>query len=150
MFLEQKCDLCGECLMRCPELSLSKEEAAAEIKRLIKARESKYVLTRCASCLSCNSYCPNDCNPYHLILTRWNDRYRSRGTPPLWKMVFPNEAPNVWSSLHAILPENAKEIRRSHKSLELPAYFCHNPLYNLSTITYRSLPIQKGAFRVDL
>ena len=110
MFLEQKCDLCGECLMRCPELSLSKVEAAAEVERLIKGRESKYVLTRCASCLACNSFCPNDCNPYHLILTRWNDRYKSRGAPPLWKMVFPNEEPNVWSSLHAILPENTKEI----------------------------------------
>jgi Fe-S oxidoreductase len=131
MFLEQQCNRCGECLMRCPELSLSKEEAAAEVERLITARESKYVLTRCSSCLSCNSYCPNSCNPYHLILTRWNDRYRSRGTPPLWKMVFPNEAPNVWSSLHAILPQSATEILEAWmkatptETVFLPGSFFH-------------------------
>lgn len=108
MFDEKNCDACGECLQRCPELSLGIEEAQAEINRLIAGDESKYVLTRCSSCLSCNVYCPKGCNPYELILSRWNERYRRVGSPSLWKFVFPTEKSNLWSSVHAILPRKAR------------------------------------------
>ena len=90
MFEETQCDLCGECLVRCPELHLSEQEAKVEMQRLIQSREPPSTLTRCSSCFSCNSYCPRDCNPYDLILSRWNERYQREGSPPVWKFLCPN------------------------------------------------------------
>ena len=110
MFLERECDLCGDCLVRCPELSLNEREAKAQILNLIKAREPHTVLTRCSSCFSCNSYCPQGCNPYDLILSRWNERYHRLGSPPAWKFIFPTEKSNLWSAMHAILPQGAKRV----------------------------------------
>ena len=131
MFNAKTCDACGECLERCPELSLGREEAREEIKRLIAGDESRYVLTRCSSCLSCNVYCPKECNPYQLILSRWNERYRRVGSPALWKFVFPTEKSNLWSGLHAILPEKARNTVESwmtgkpSESIFLPGSFFH-------------------------
>ena len=110
MFLEKECDLCGDCFVRCPELSLKEQGAKAEIQRLIEATEPLAVLTQCSSCFSCNSYCPQGCNPYDLILARWNERYHRVGSPPVWKFVFPTEKSNLWSAMHAILPEQATRV----------------------------------------
>ncbi len=108
MFREKNCDGCGACLMHCPEMSLGEEEAKEEILRLVRGKEPSGVLTRCSSCFSCNSYCPRECNPYHLVLSRWEERYQRLGAPPLWKFVFPTEESNLWSLLHTILPEEAR------------------------------------------
>lgn len=110
MFVATECDLCGDCLARCPELSLSEQDARAEWERLMRAQEPPSVLTRCASCFSCDSYCPRGCNPYHLILSRWNERYHRVGSPPVWKFVFPSERNNLWSAMHAIVPEAARSV----------------------------------------
>ena len=77
MFIEERCNLCGECLTRCPEMRLSGPEAAAEIQRLISGEESQHVLSRCSSCFSCETFCPQNCHPYHLVLQRWNDLYEN-------------------------------------------------------------------------
>jgi hypothetical protein len=108
MFDETGCDFCGECLVRCPELHLDESEAKAEMQRLVQSREPPSTLTRCSSCFSCNFYCPRDCKPYDLILSRWDERYRREGSPPVWKFLCPNETSNLWSGLHAILPESAR------------------------------------------
>ena len=108
MFQEAQCDLCGECLTRCPELCLSPADAKAEIQRLIRSEGSPSTLYRCSSCFSCNLYCPRDCGPYDLILSRWQQRYDRVGSPPIWKFICPNETSNLWSTLHAILPEGAR------------------------------------------
>jgi len=109
VFLEALCDRCGKCLQQCPELFLNRSKASDEIERLISNNNPKHVLTQCASCFSCNAFCPQSCNPYELILSRWNDRYQSQGSPPLWKFVYPTEESHIWSSLHALLPEQAKK-----------------------------------------
>ncbi len=108
MFQEKRCDRCGECLIRCPELQLPELEAKAEVERLIRGEGTPATLTKCSSCLSCNSYCPQDCGPYELILSRWNDRYQRLGSPAMWKFICPNQTTHLWSTLHAILPEDAR------------------------------------------
>lgn len=108
-FRKDACDLCGECLHQCPVLQLPIEEAKQEIKRLIEGKESKYALSKCNTCLSCNLYCPNDANPYQLILERWNDLYKKRGAPPLYRFVCPTEEPNIWQLLNLFL--SRKEMR---------------------------------------
>jgi Fe-S oxidoreductase len=102
-FREDLCDLCGECLHQCPVLQLPLEEAKKEFERLIKGQESKYTLSKCNTCLSCNIYCPHEANPYQLILERWNDLYKKRGAPPLYKFVCPTEEPNIWQLLNIFL-----------------------------------------------
>lgn len=102
-FREDLCNLCGKCLQLCPVLQLPLEEAKKEVERLIKGEESKYVLDKCNTCLSCNLYCPQEANPYQLILERWNDRYKKRGAPPLYRSVCPTEEPNIWQLLNLFL-----------------------------------------------
>jgi Fe-S oxidoreductase len=102
-FREEVCNLCGECLHQCPVLKLSLDEAKKEFKKLIKGSDSKYVLSKCNTCFSCNLYCPQNANPYQLILERWNDLYKKRGAPPLYKFVCPTETPNIWQLLNIFL-----------------------------------------------
>ena len=84
LFNKDKCDLCGLCFHKCPVLQLPLEESKAEIQRLVNNEESKHVLKNCHTCFSCNSYCPNDANPYQLILQRWTEINKTRGTPPIY------------------------------------------------------------------
>ncbi|TXT59857.1 MAG: hypothetical protein BAJALOKI2v1_160029 [Promethearchaeota archaeon] len=103
------CDLCGICLHKCPVLRLPIEEAKEEIKRLIEGKKSKYALSKCNTCFSCNLYCPNDANPYQLILERWNDSYKEKGAPPLYRFVCPTETPNIWQLLNLFLSDQEKK-----------------------------------------
>ncbi len=112
-FRDDLCNLCGKCLQLCPVLQLPLEEAKREIERLIKGQESKYVLDKCNTCLSCNLYCPQEANPYQLILERWNDRYKKRGAPPLYRFVCPTEEPNIWQLMNIFLSN--KERRWIYK-----------------------------------
>ncbi|MFW9902185.1 MAG: (Fe-S)-binding protein [Candidatus Thorarchaeota archaeon] len=112
-FREDLCNLCGECLHQCPVLQLPIEEAKVEIKNLIEGKESKYALTKCTTCFSCNLYCPQNANPYNLILERWNDLYKKRAAPPLYQFVCPTEQNNIWQLLNIFLSN--QERRWIHK-----------------------------------
>ncbi len=107
-FREDLCDLCGQCFHLCPVLQLPLEESKKEIRRLIEGKDSKYVLSRCNTCFSCNLYCPQNANPYQLILERWNDQYKKIGAPPLMKFVCPTEEPNAWQLLNIFLSNEEK------------------------------------------
>lgn len=107
-FKKDKCNLCGVCLHKCPVLHLPIDEAKAEMKRLIEGKESQYVLSRCNTCLSCNLYCPENANPYQLILERWNEQYKQRGAPPLYRFVCPTKTPNIWQLLNIFLSKEEK------------------------------------------
>ncbi|MBD3254745.1 MAG: 4Fe-4S dicluster domain-containing protein [Candidatus Lokiarchaeota archaeon] len=109
IFREDLCDLCGECLHQCPVLHLPYDEAKKEVKRLIDGEESQYALSKCNTCFSCNIYCPQNANPYQLILERWNDAYKKGGAPPLYKFVCPTEEPNIWQLLNLFLSEKEKK-----------------------------------------
>jgi Fe-S oxidoreductase len=107
-FREDLCNLCGECLHQCPVLKLPLDIAKEEIKRLIEGEESKYALSKCNTCFSCNFYCPQNANPYQLILERWNTLYNKRGAPPLYRFVCPTETPNIWQLLNIFLSKQEK------------------------------------------
>lgn len=105
IFFRDKCDLCGLCLHRCPVLSLPLDESKDEMKNLIEGKESRHALIRCNSCMSCNLYCPQNANPYQLILERWNNLYLQRGAPPIYRFVCPTEEPNIWQLINVFLSE---------------------------------------------
>lgn len=105
----ESCTRCGECFIKCPVLQLPRKHAQEEIQRLIEGKKSKFVLDKCNTCLSCNLYCPEEANPYQLILERWNDRYIKRGAPPLYRFVCPTEIPNIWQELNLFLSDHEKK-----------------------------------------
>ncbi|MFX0027811.1 MAG: heterodisulfide reductase-related iron-sulfur binding cluster [Candidatus Hermodarchaeota archaeon] len=107
-FKDDLCDLCGECLHQCPVLQLPLDVAREEIKRLIEGTKSEFALSKCNTCFSCNFYCPQNANPYQLILERWNDLYKKRGAPPLYKFVCPTETPNIWQLLNIFLSKQER------------------------------------------
>ncbi|MFX0074038.1 MAG: (Fe-S)-binding protein [Candidatus Hermodarchaeota archaeon] len=108
-FRDDLCDFCGLCFHLCPVLELTLEEAKEEIQNLVKSDISKYVLSRCNTCLSCNLYCPHEANPYQLILERWNTLYKERGAPPLYRFVCPTEDGNIWQLLNLFLSNKEKK-----------------------------------------
>ena len=102
-FREDLCNLCGICLHKCPVLRLPLDETKKEMKNLIDGKDSKYALYRCTTCFSCNLYCPQEANPYQLILERWNDLYKKRGAPPIYRFVIPTMDSNIWQMLNIFL-----------------------------------------------
>lgn len=56
MWDASKCDLCGDCLVKCRYVDFDKERAVAELKLLMEGRDAE-ILQRCITCLACSSYC---------------------------------------------------------------------------------------------
>jgi Fe-S oxidoreductase len=69
MFVETRCNFCGDCLVRCPYVDYDQERAAAEIRRLIAGDEAP-ILSSCVTCFACNEFCPTQARPFDLILER--------------------------------------------------------------------------------
>lgn len=93
-FNYDRCTLCGECLYRCQYMDLTREEAVEEKKRLLTGDPSPELLRKCISCYACNSFCPNDCKPYELIIAAWYRRYREHGLPVRARYLMPSTFPN--------------------------------------------------------
>ena len=66
MWQKEKCNLCGDCLVRCEYVDDDKEAAVAQIKALM-AGEAAPILRDCVTCCACNEYCPTGANPFDLI-----------------------------------------------------------------------------------
>ncbi len=81
---EKVCETCGLCLQVCPVMQMDKEEARAEMGRLLRGEETERVLTECTFCFGCNKYCPHGLKPYSLIMERAVEKNRRTGTgiPP--------------------------------------------------------------------
>jgi len=109
-FHEADCDCCGLCFHKCPVLNLPLEVAQSEIRALIESGQSKHVLKRCTSCMACNHYCPNNCNPHTLILSRWNERYLREGLPGKARLVLPYQFPNLFTMVRKKLPKDEKAL----------------------------------------
>ena len=68
MWNSSKCDLCGDCLVKCRYVDYDKDRAAAEIKLLMDGKEAD-ILNKCITCVACNDYCPTGADPSNLIFT---------------------------------------------------------------------------------
>ncbi len=90
-----RCEECGMCLFRCPSLGLTLQRAREEMRRLRLGEPAHLIDRRCASCFSCNTWCPNGCDPYGLILYRWFERYRRIGLPVRALPAMPLEKGNT-------------------------------------------------------
>ncbi|MHA1611835.1 MAG: (Fe-S)-binding protein [Promethearchaeota archaeon] len=102
-FREDLCTVCGECFHQCQVMHLPLDIAKKEMQKLIAGVPTEYVLTNCNTCLACNLSCPQQANPYQLILERWNDKYKKGGAPPLYGFVCPTRDDNMWQILNIFL-----------------------------------------------
>jgi len=67
MFDRSKCDLCGDCLVRCQYIDYDRDRAIKEFTALTEGRYAD-ILKECVTCVACNEYCSEGANPYDLIL----------------------------------------------------------------------------------
>ena len=66
MWDSSKCDLCGDCLVKCRYVDYDTDQAVAEIKLLMEGKETD-ILNKCITCVACNDYCPTGADPSNLI-----------------------------------------------------------------------------------
>ncbi len=107
----EKCTVCGECLMRCPVMEMSEEEARSAFKQLLEGKPASRVFSECTLCFACNSFCPEGLRPYELILQRLTE---GRSELPAMVPYFFNgmPAPNLFQELYGALSFGEREIIR--------------------------------------
>lgn len=66
MWDSSKCDLCGDCLVKCRYVNYDKDKAVSEIKLLMEGKAAD-ILDRCITCNACFQYCPTGADPANLI-----------------------------------------------------------------------------------
>nr|MDO8084917.1 (Fe-S)-binding protein [Candidatus Sigynarchaeum springense] len=111
-FKKDACNLCGECLHRCPIMKLPKEMAIDEMRRLIAGEKTKRVLKDCQSCFSCNFYCPTNAKPASLVLQRWSEQYRENGLKVrgrYYMTLYPHY-PNFRTHVVERMPEESRTL----------------------------------------
>ena len=83
MWEVEKCDLCGDCLVRCQYTDYDRARTVEEIRLLIDGKPAE-ILQECITCCACNEYCPTGANPFDLI-NRLQENHHSVPIPD--KMV---------------------------------------------------------------
>ena len=92
-YLSDSCQQCGTCLTLCPVMKLPVEEARREIANLREGRPSR-VLKECTTCLDCDFFCPNGCNPGELMINRFAQVVEERGLPERARYFLPHSPVN--------------------------------------------------------
>jgi Fe-S oxidoreductase len=69
MFLEDKCDSCGDCLALCPYVDYDREEAVRQWKAL-REGGTPQIVSECVTCVACNQFCEKGARPFDLIMQR--------------------------------------------------------------------------------
>ena len=108
MWDESKCDLCGDCLVRCQYVDYDRDKAVQQITDLIDGKPAE-ILKECITCCACNEYCPTEANPFDLI-NRMQEENKSLPIPE--KMV-------KWMASGGTLPTELKKGDESKPALSL-------------------------------
>lgn len=66
MFHKERCDLCGDCLVKCQWIDTDKHQAADWITEMTAGNHTP-VVDACITCYACNEICPTHANPFDLI-----------------------------------------------------------------------------------
>ena len=78
-FNQTTCEECGVCLVQCPFLELSIDQAKEEISQLIKTRTYRKIIKNCVGCGYCNEICPTQSYPSELMREIKLKGFRERG-----------------------------------------------------------------------
>jgi len=123
-YLEDSCRECGICLTRCPVMKMSPGEAKREIRNLRQGKPSR-VLKECTSCLDCDFFCPNGCNPGELILNRWSDINLERGLPERARYFLPHSKPNFRTYIMDRMGDRERDLVESWADLSTADEVCY-------------------------
>ena len=148
-FDAQACDLCGDCLRLCSELTEKIDDCPATVSDLIEGKvtsRANAVLTGCSTCMTCSAVCHADANPYGLILYRWFERSREKGLPMRAALVMPLERGNAWHRVMDNLPPDERALLQTWSDLGRPelkgkALFAG---CNLQIMPYMASPLLLG------
>ncbi len=103
-----RCVECGECLVRCRYLELTRERAVEEMAAINRGqRASSLLLERCVSCMSCNAFCPRDAHPYERIQQQRHRRLQREGVPVRAAYLMPGGGRDFRSDLRPSAEERA-------------------------------------------
>ncbi|RJP26839.1 MAG: (Fe-S)-binding protein [Actinobacteria bacterium] len=69
MFIEERCDLCGDCVFLCPYVDYDREQSIEQWRKLMEG-ETPEIVGQCVTCVACNQFCDKGANPFDLILKR--------------------------------------------------------------------------------
>ena len=72
MFIDARCDFCGDCLAKCRYIDFDQQQGASEFQKLVRG-ESVDWLKKCITCFACNEFCPRDARPFDLIVRRMEE-----------------------------------------------------------------------------
>ncbi len=75
MYIEENCDQCGDCFVKCQWIEADEAQAITWIQQL-RAGEHAEVLDKCITCYACNEYCPTNANPFDLI-AKLQEKYQT-------------------------------------------------------------------------
>lgn len=145
-----KCLECGECLVNCRYLNLSREKAVDEIRKINRGEvEFSTVAENCASCGACNTFCPQGAHPYERIHYVWNTRYEKQGLPLRASYLLPTRRPNFRQDLKYSSRERA--LHRKWAGDDPPGRVCLYPGCNILTMPllaegalFEKLPVWGG------
>jgi len=73
----EKCSECGDCLVKCPVIDYTHEEAINEIHLVLNNKTPVKLFDQCTYCFNCNNYCPENLKPHELFLQR---AFENRGS----------------------------------------------------------------------
>ncbi|MFO8057135.1 MAG: (Fe-S)-binding protein [bacterium] len=133
VFREDLCTCCGECFTRCQYMDLSRREAVLEISRLIEGKPTRHVMQKCVSCYACDAFCPENANPYDLILSRWSGRYSERGLPVRASYLLPYHQPNYRTDMVPEMDPEEQEMLEHWQNTAPQGEFMY-PGCNLMTL----------------
>jgi len=104
------CELCGNCLLACPALSLSRKDAELEIYRLQQGDLTSPVTDACISCFACSAACPHQLDTHGLVLSLWHKKRREK-IPAHVRAALPQQVPpNPWSAVRRYFSPAEKEF----------------------------------------
>jgi Fe-S oxidoreductase len=66
MFYQERCDLCGDCLVECQWMEVDRDQAVDWMKAMIRGERTPAV-DNCITCYACNEICPQQANPFDLF-----------------------------------------------------------------------------------
>jgi Fe-S oxidoreductase len=132
MFCEEKCDFCGDCLVRCAYVDYKKERAASEIRDLIGGKEAP-ILSSCITCYACNEYCPQEARPFDLILERMEQYH-----------TFPAPTETVASQEEFFTPTTPIKLEETGDRVMSACVFSNTEAELFQGRLFEGLPVLKG------
>jgi len=123
-YLDDACEQCGTCLMLCPVMRMTEDEAKREIANLREGRPSR-VLKECTTCLDCDFFCPNGCNPGMLIINRFGEVVDRQGLPERARYFMPHSPVNFRTFLIDRMTPREKKIIEGWRDMTPAEEVCY-------------------------